>query len=607
VPERSVEPTEPESPDAATSATEGATHADSPHARGTEDTAADVTARPRGASTPPPQRHESTTHVFPVKPTASAGPATAQPEPPYNDGARAVPGAGTAIPATTEALDQAELPRMRLFAGFGMLISLGAFGTTFIIAGDPVARAVFRTGAAAIFLTNAWLLWLTTRTGRYRLGPLVVVWAGACFGVMSAVYFFGAFSAAVAAPMLGLCFVALGKSARLAVVVAILVIGSHVAMALPVALGWIRDRALLKSSAVPARQLVVAEVLLVLLLFAAWAMGRWLRRTTSIAVAEVERAKRLIGDQEVQLAEARADAARVKRVGEGRWTGHKVGSFQLGLVLGRGAMGEVYEGKSASGVEAAVKLLTAKANDSPKLFARFHREMAVAAKLDAPSIVKVYEISDPAAEVPYIAMERLYGRDLAAQLRQVGKLVPDDLAALVDQVARGLEVARAAGVVHRDLKPHNIFRAEDADRPPVWKILDFGVSKVLGGAGEGTLTGEGIVGTPQYMAPEQAAGRPVTHAADVYALAAIVYRCITGRPPFTDGDLAQLVYKVVHRPPQRPSTFARVSIPTEEVLAIGLAKDPEARFPSALAFAQALAEARKGRRPDSRRTRDVWS
>jgi serine/threonine-protein kinase len=584
VPERPVEPTEPESPDDATSATEGATQADSPQALGTEDTAADITARSRGSSVQPSPRHESTTHVFAAKPVASGG---------------------SAVPAATEALDQAELPRMRLFAGFGMLISAAAFATTYILGGDPVARAVFRAGTATIFATNAWLLWLTTRTGRYRLGPLVVVWAGACFGVMSAVYFFGAYSAAVAAPMLGLCFVALGKSARLAIVVAILVIGSHVAMALPVALGWIRDRALLKSSGVPARQLLVAEVLLVSLLVAAWAMGRWLRRTTSIAAAEVERARRLIGDQEVQLAEARADAARVKRVGEGRWTGHKVGSFQLGLVLGRGAMGEVYEGKTASGVEGAVKLLTAKANDSPKLFARFHREMAVAAKLESPNIVKVYEISDPHAEVPYIAMERLYGRDLAAQLRQVGKLVPDDLAALVDQVARGLEVARRAGVVHRDLKPHNIFRAESGDGPPVWKILDFGVSKVIGG--EGTLTGEGIVGTPQYMAPEQAAGKPVTPAADVYALAAIVYRCITGRPPFTDGDLAQLVYKVVHSPPQRPSAFARVSIPVEEVLAIGLAKEPEARFPSALAFAQALAEARRGRRPDSRRTRDAWS
>jgi len=150
-----------------------------------------------------------------------------------------------------------------------------------------------------------------------------------------------------------------------------------------------------------------------------------------------------------------------------------------------------------------------------------------------------------------------------------------------------------------------VFRAEYPGRPPVWKILDFGVSKVIGG--EGTLTGEGIVGTPQYMAPEQASGKAITHAADVYALAAIVYRCVTGRPPFTDGDLAQLVYKVVHAPPQRPTTFARISIPMEEVLAIGLAKDPAQRFATALDLAAAIAGARKGQRPNRPLPRNAWS
>src|SRR5258706_16155435 len=139
----------------------------------------------------------------------------------------------------------------------------------------------------------------------------------------------------------------------------------------------------------------------------------------------------------------------------------------------------------------------------------------------------------------------------------------------------------------------------------MWRTLDYGVSKVIGG--EGTLTGEGIVGTPQYMAPEQASGKPITPAADVYALAAIVYRCITGRPPFTDGDIAQLVYKVVHAPPQRPTTFARISIPMEEVLAIGLAKDPDQRFGSATELAQAVAAARKGQRPMRSLPRNAWS
>jgi hypothetical protein len=578
VPDRAVAPDEPESIGEATSAgTQAATPRalgqEHDEAAGTEATAADV-----------PLRHQATTHILGAQPSHTAI---------------------SAFPAVSEAIDHAELPRMRLFATFGLLISaLGLLGSL-VLGGDPAALWVFRAGLGAILVTNGWLLWLTSRTGRYQIAPLVVVWVGACFGVMSAVYYLGPFSAAVTAPMLGITFAALGKSGRLALIVTVTCITCHVGMAIPIALGWVTDRSLLKTEAMPSHYMLVAEVLLLSLLGMSYVMGRWLRRTTSIAMAEVERARRKIGDQEVALAEARADAERGRRVGEGRWTGHTVGTFKLGLVLGRGAMGEVYEGRSAAGVSAAVKVLTAKATDSPQLTARFHREMTVAAGLDSPHIVKVFEVSPPDAEVPYIAMERLYGRDLAAVLRTVDKLVPDDLMTMVEQLSRALEVARQHNVVHRDLKPHNVFRAEYPDRPPVWKILDFGVSKVIGG--EGTLTGEGIVGTPQYMAPEQAAGKPVGPAADIYAMAAIVYRCVTGRPPFTDGDLAQLVYKVVHLPPQRPSAFARISPALEDVLAVGLAKDPERRFPSATAFAQAVAAARKGKRVELELPRNPWS
>jgi serine/threonine-protein kinase len=186
-------------------------------------------------------------------------------------------------------------------------------------------------------------------------------------------------------------------------------------------------------------------------------------------------------------------------------------------------------------------------------------------------------------------MERLHGTDLATRLRDNPRMPSDELVVLLDQVARGLEVARLAGVVHRDLKPHNIFH-HDAS---IWKILDFGVSKVLDS--EGTLTGDGIVGTPQYMAPEQASGGQVTHVADVYALGAIAYRCLTGRSPFKGKELAEVVYQVVHIPPVRPSAFGRVSISIEDVLAVAMAKDPRRRFPSAMSFVQAFIAARRGR------------
>ncbi|HEU4727361.1 MAG TPA: serine/threonine-protein kinase, partial [Kofleriaceae bacterium] len=163
------------------------------------------------------------------------------------------------------------------------------------------------------------------------------------------------------------------------------------------------------------------------------------------------------------------------------------------------------------------------------------------------------------------------------------------------------EVARLAGVVHRDLKPHNLFHHDGA----TWKILDFGVSKVMDS--EGTLTGDGIVGTPQYMAPEQASGGHVTHLADVYALGAIAYRCLTGRSPFKGRELAELVYQVVHVPPVRPSSLGRVSPLIEDVLAIAMAKDARRRFPSAQAFAQAFIRARRGQAVAAEPPPGAWS
>lgn len=285
---------------------------------------------------------------------------------------------------------------------------------------------------------------------------------------------------------------------------------------------------------------------------------------------------------------------------EGRWTGQTMGAFRLGLVLGRGSMGEVYEATSADGSVAAVKLLNVRATADTSMVDRFHREMQVAARLESPHIVKLLAVSPPGAPVPYIAMERLHGVDLAMRLRNENRMPSDELVSMIVQVAAGLEVARLAGIVHRDLKPHNLFQHDGS----TWKILDFGVSKVVGT--EGTLTGDGVVGTPQYMAPEQARGGEVTHAADVYALGAIAYRCLTGRSPFKGRDLSELVYQVVHAAPIRPSKLARLASSIDDVLAVAMAKDPARRFATALPFAQALVAARRGSSPALEPPGSAW-
>ncbi len=504
-------------------------------------------------------------------------------------------------PTAAEALDNSELPRMRVFGMFGVGAAIGASALTLAIGGDTFARELFWAGISLLALCNVWLVWLTGARERYKPGPIAVIWCISSVGVLPALLYFGPFSAVVIAPMIGIVFIALGRDRSVSIVVTLILIGGHLALALPIAMGWMADRGVLPALITTRTQLFLAEGLIVTFLFSSYMLGRWARKTNKAALDELASAVRIIGDQQQQLAEVDAEAAAVRRAKEGRWTNHTMGGFRLGLVLGRGAMGEVYEAIGADDRPAAIKLLNARSTSSDSLVERFHREMSVAARLESPNIVKVYALSPPDAPVPYIAMERLAGNDLATMLRTMNRLPSDELVVLIDQVARGLEVARLAGVVHRDLKPHNLFLHDGG----TWKILDFGVSKLMDS--EGTLTGEGIVGTPQYMAPEQASGGHVTHLADVYALGAIAYRCLTGRSPFKGKDLSELVYQVVHQAPPRPSLLGRVSTPVEDVLAIAMAKDPRKRFPSALSFAQAFVAARRGRPSTVVPPPDAWT
>jgi serine/threonine-protein kinase len=496
---------------------------------------------------------------------------------------------GPAPSNAAEVLDRSDLTRSRMFHLFGMVAPVGAIAMSLLIGGDPVTRLAFWIGVGILGICNIVLFWMSGRPDRYKLRAVDVLWIVSTIGAQPAVLYFGPFSAVVMVDMLGIVFIALGRVRWSALATAGICIGGHVLVTIPILLGWTDDRGILPSFNATKVQLLLAEGLIVMFLASGYALGRWARRATSSAVSELQSAMRVIGDQQQALAEVVDAQERQKRVNEGRWTGQQMGSYRLGLVLGRGAMGEVYEANAPDGMQVAVKLLNARATASGAIVERFHREMVVAARLQSPHIVHVYEVSGPDAPVPYIAMERLHGTDLATRLRDEPRMPSDELVVLLDQVARGLEVARTAGVVHRDLKPHNLFHHDGA----VWKILDFGVSKVMDS--EGTLTGDGVVGTPQYMAPEQASGGNVTHLADVYALGAIAYRCLTGRSPFKGKDLTELVYQVVHSPPTRPSAFGRVSLAIEDVLAIAMAKDPRKRFPSAISFAQAFIAARRGK------------
>jgi serine/threonine-protein kinase len=202
----------------------------------------------------------------------------------------------------------------------------------------------------------------------------------------------------------------------------------------------------------------------------------------------------------------------------------------------------------------------------------------------------VLEIGAEEADIPYLAMELLRGTDLASMLRQRRRLSPEEVVELVRQVGGGLTSAAAAGIVHRDIKPQNLFLVDEI---ATWKILDFGVSTIEGHGG--TLTQGAVVGTPAYMAPEQASGAPVDPRADVYSLGAIAYRCLTGRPPFSGRDVAPILYKVVNEMPQAPTAVANVAADMDLALAIALAKEPDDRFQNAHELADALEAASSAR------------
>lgn len=317
------------------------------------------------------------------------------------------------------------------------------------------------------------------------------------------------------------------------------------------------------------------------------------RKQTIEAIVRLESAQKEIRKRQALLDEARDELDRALDVARvGRFSGKQIGPYVAEDVIGRGGMGEVYRAvRTSTGDVVALKILHAQYQGEQAQLERFFREAEATSQLDSPHIVRVMERGTAPDGSPYLAMEYLVGYDLAHALRKHSRLGLTDAITMIQQVASGLSAAQEAGVVHRDVKPQNVFRAR-MGTTVLWKVLDFGVSKMSEVAG--TLTHGAIVGTPGYMSPEQARGKPVDHRSDVFSLAVLAYRALTGRPPFHASDPLGTTYQVVHSMPVRPTDLVKVSEDIDLVLAIGLAKDREDRFRSASSFAAALRDASRG-------------
>jgi len=289
----------------------------------------------------------------------------------------------------------------------------------------------------------------------------------------------------------------------------------------------------------------------------------------------------------------------------GRWAGVVLQeTYRLGRRIGRGAMGEVYEaGHARLPGKFALKILHPELAGNRDAFARFCREAEIMSALRHPHIVQIFDFNTTPDGLPYFVMEYLDGLDLEACLARTGPLPMPRAAAVVQAVASALGAAHAHGIVHRDLKPANIFLLEfEGQSQEFVKVLDFGISKVRA-AGIRLSRGGEIYGTPQFMAPEQALGRPddVDARTDQFALAAIAYEMLAGQSAFAGDEAAAVIYRVVHENPEPLARFVPWDTSMmQAALDRALAKERPDRFETIGDFArafQAAADAATPREP----------
>jgi serine/threonine-protein kinase len=522
--------------------------------------------------------------------TPEPGPDAAPPAAPPVPGSRH--GSVTLATTAAEAMRNEEVERTRLFIRMGWAISGAAIAGVPLLHAPRAMSIAFVAALGLGIVVSAWFHHAFADPGRYSSRALLVLAVMCLVNAHVAVLYFGTFTIAPLIVVIGIHFVARTEAERAARWIIATAVALYAIAALPILSGAIADPGVFASDRPVARGALAAGAVFVLGAYLlAYVTARSFRRASLRAIESLARATRLASQREALMDELRLDLERALQVGgPGRHTDQVVGDYRLGAVIGRGAMGEVYDAAHvATGAPAAVKLVRRELLADPVHVARFLREVRASVALVSPHIARLLDASD--RDPPYLAMERLHGETLAERLRRDARLAPPALAALVRQVGAGLDAAAAAGIVHRDIKPQNLF---DAGPGACWKILDFGVATLAEDAAT-SLTHGGIVGTPSYMAPEQAQGQRLDPRADLYALAAVAYRCATGRHPFSGTDTPSLLYAVVHTMPARPGELAALPADADAWFALALAKAPGDRFASGAALADALDAAFAGR------------
>ncbi|MEU9290395.1 Stk1 family PASTA domain-containing Ser/Thr kinase [Streptomyces sp. NPDC048275] len=258
------------------------------------------------------------------------------------------------------------------------------------------------------------------------------------------------------------------------------------------------------------------------------------------------------------------------------------GRYELGHVLGRGGMAEVHLAHDTRlGRQVAVKTLRADLARDPSFQARFRREAQSAASLNHPAIVAVYDTGEDYIEgisIPYIVMEYVDGSTLRELLHSGRKLLPERTLEMTIGILQALEYSHRAGIVHRDIKPANVMLTRNGQV----KVMDFGIARAMGDSGMTMTQTAAVIGTAQYLSPEQAKGEQVDARSDLYSTGCLLYELLTVRPPFIGDSPVAVAYQHVREEPQPPSVFDPEITPEMDAIVLkALTKDPDYRYQSA--------------------------
>ncbi|HEX5656094.1 MAG TPA: serine/threonine-protein kinase [Polyangiales bacterium] len=266
--------------------------------------------------------------------------------------------------------------------------------------------------------------------------------------------------------------------------------------------------------------------------------------------------------------------------------------YKLTRMLGKGGMGEVWEGEhQLTGRRVAVKVLSDAYLSNKKVTARFGREARAASSVQHEGIVEILDQDRTAEGVPFLVMEFLAGESVGQRIKRKQKLSEGEALKIMLGLLDALDAAHQAGVIHRDLKPDNVFILPGVRGEERIKILDFGISQKADEIEQGLTQAGSVLGTPHYMSPEQARGEPnIDVRVDVYAAAVMMYECVVGEVPFDAGNYNALLQIILSRAPQAPrARGAEISAPMEQVLLACLAKKREERPPNARVMRELLA------------------